>query len=515
MPETVGDVERQWNKVDESFAAIVNSVRQAAEGQPLDRAERDIFRGLLALGLQMLKAFVAESGTGYAPGRPVRTADGGSLTYKGIESVAYLSIFGELRLPRAAFAHPDGGTVYPMDARWNRPDCKYSYLLQEWLQGRAAGNDFREAVNHINEIFGLGLTPNVPLRLTSAMEEYVETFYEQAAPPDAETEGSHIGVMADGKGVRIVRRDRDGVEPTEQTPKARREKGDKRGTKKEAVVTAHFTFNPGPRDPELFVRMLMKQLTDKEREARRQEGRDCRREGVPLPREPLNVHVRATLEGKDDGFARVLRDVHKRDPEGRKGLVAFLDGAPSLEQALLRHLEAAGLTDRLDAVVLDIWHVAEYVWAVGTALHGEGKNARKARNEWVANKLRALLNGRVGRVIGALRQIRTKHQGRLTPVLKKALDDATTYFENHTHMMDYATYLARGYPIATGLVEGLCNSLVKDRMEQSGMRWSIKGAQAMLQQRAVKCNGDWVPFCAFRAEAERARLYPQTYEMVA
>ena len=513
MPETVGDVERQWDKVHESFAAVVQSVRQAADGQPLDHAEREVFRGLLGLGLEMLKAFVAESGTGYEPGRPVGTPDGRCLTYKGIESVVHLSIFGELSLRRAAFAHPDGGTVYPMDARWNRPESKYSYLLQEWLQGRAAGNDFREAVDHINEIFGLKLTPNVPLRLTAAMEDYVEPFYEQAAPPDAETEGSHIGVMADGKGVRILRRDREGAEPTEQPPKARREKGDKRGTKKEAVVTTHFTFNLGPRDPEIFVRLLMKQLTDKEREARRQEGRDCRREGVPLPREPLNVHVRATLEGKDEGFARVLRDVHKRDPEGRKRLVVFLDGAPSLEQAMLRQLEVAGLRDRLDGVVLDIWHVAEYVWAVGTALHGEGKNAREARNEWVANKLRALLNGRVGRVIGALRQIRTKHQGPL--VLKKALNDAITYFENHTHMMDYATYLARGYPIATGLVEGLCNSLVKDRMEQSGMHWSIKGAQAMLQQRAVKCNGDWAAFCAFRAESERARLYPQTFEMAA
>ncbi len=515
MSQTVYDVERQWDKVNESFAAIVQSTRQSAEGEPLDRGERDIFRGLLALGLQMFKAFVAQSGTGYAPGRPLRTADGRSLTYKGIESVAYLSIFGELHLPRAAFAHPDGGTVYPMDARWNRPGSKYSYLLQEWLQGRAAQNDFREAVDHFNEVFGLELTANVPQRLTAQIKNYVEPFYEQAPPPDPETEGSHLGVMADGKGVRIVRHDRDGRKPAEQVLKARREKGDKRGTKKEAVVTTHFTFNPGPRDPEMFVRMLMKQLTDKEREVRRRERRGCRQEGLPLPREPLNVHARATLTGKDEAFTRLIRDIRQRDPEGRKKLVAFFDGAPSLEQTLLRKLEEAGLMNRLDAVVLDIWHVSEYVWAVGTAFHGEGKKVRKARNRWVANKLLALMNGHVGRVIGALRQMRTKQQGRLTSVLKKALDNAITYFENHRHMMDYATYLAKGYPIATGLVEGLCNSLVKDRMEQSGMRWSIKGAEAMLEQRAVKCNGNWPAFCAFRAESEHERLYPENYRMVA
>jgi hypothetical protein len=132
----------------------------------------------------------------------------------------------------------------------------------------------------------------------------------------------------------------------------------------------------------------------------------------------------------------------------------------------------------------------------------------------VEDKLRALLNGRVGRVIGGFRQRLTKGH-RLSAAQKRALGKTITYFENHRHMMAYDEYLAKGYPLASGLIEGTCNSLVKDRMEQSGMRWSLDGAEAMLQQRAVKNNGDWNDFWNYRINCERDRRYPAIYQKAA
>ena len=82
-------------------------------------------------------------------------------------------------------------------------------------------------------------------------------------------------------------------------------------------------------------------------------------------------------------------------------------------------------------------------------------------------------------------------------------------------MVDYATYLARVYPIGTGLIEGACGYLVKDRMEGSGMRWSRVGAEAILQQRAVRKNGDWADFWSCHIDSERDRLYLATYKSVA
>ena len=208
----------------------------------------------------------------------------------------------------------------------------------------------------------------------------------------------------------------------------------------------------------------------------------------------------------------MLDHVQKRDPEGQKRLIALLDGDPYLEDRLRKDLKTHGMQDRLDALILDIIHASEYLWDVGTALYGE-KGPRRVK--WIEEKLYALLGGKVGYVIGGLRQIQTKNKDRLTTSQKKALSKTITYFDNHKHMMHYDAYLKKGYPISTGVVEGTCGSLVKDRMEQSGMRWSINGAQAVLAQRAVVKNGDWGNFFDFFIDAERDRLYPNVYQRVA
>lgn len=508
--EAEGDLDKvdEFSQLDEEFSRLKQYVRQAAEGEEVHQAEKGIFDGLLHLGRGLMEAYVAKSGTGYSPGQPPRTPDGRALKYSGIDSVAYLSIFGELGLPRAVYAHPEGGCVSPMDARWNRPASKYSYLLQDWLQGCACEDDFRQAVGVLNQILGLNLTPNVAKRLTLDLAKYAEPFDEQAPLPEAGTEGSHLGLAVDCKGVRILRRDRPGAPLPDSKP--RRGKGEKPGIKKDAVVTADFSFNPEERDPDQVTRLLMKKLSEEQREQQRQEHRDRRKKGVPLPREPLNLHAWATMEGKGKAFTRLIDRIQRRDPEGRKPLIAVMDGDPALEQRLRDALEEANLLDRLEAVIADIWHVAGYLWTAGTALYGERS---PKRNEWVEEKVRALLTRPPGRVLGGLRQMRTKR--RLRKAQKTALDKAITYFDNHLHMIDYATYLAKGYPIGSGLVEGLCNSLVNDRMEQSGMRWSVQGAEAMLRQRAVYKNRGWAPFCHFRIAAERQRLYSETLKMAA
>ena len=80
---------------------------------------------------------------------------------------------------------------------------------------------------------------------------------------------------------------------------------------------------------------------------------------------------------------------------------------------------------------------------------------------------------------------------------------------------EYDEYLAAGYPIGSGVVEGACRHLVKDRMEQTGMRWRIEGAQAILNLRAIYVNDDWAPFHAARIQAEQHKLYPYRQRLLA
>ena len=507
---TIYEKEALFESLDDTFTELKSYIEGAIGQDELHEVEQHLFRRLQQLGRGFLETFVALSGTGYEVDRPPLSEEGQPMVYKGThpDGSPYRSIFGQIRIYRAAYAHPDGGRVYPIDARLNLPAHTYSYLLLKWLQVSSAEQDFRSAVDRFNEIFDCSFFPDVPQRQGLPIAAYVESFYEQVEAPPPEAEGTHIAMSADCKGVRILKGERE--EAQEAPPaQARRGKGEKPGIKKDAVVVTDFSFDPEARDAQEIVKGLLNLFTEQEKEKEKQERQRRRAEGIGAPRAPHHKHVFATLDGKKAAFDHLLDHVQKRDPEGQKLLIALLDGEPALEDRLLEALEARDLKHRLDARILDIIHASEYLWDVGTALYGEKGPLRLT---WIEEKLYALLEGNVGSLIGGLRQRQTKNQDRLTPPQKKALEKTIIYFDNHRHMMHYDVYLKKGYPIATGVVEGTCGSLVKDRMEQSGMRWSIDGAQAVFNQRAVVKNGDWKDFFTYYIDAERDRLYPTVYE---
>jgi len=117
-----------------------------------------------------------------------------------------------------------------------------------------------------------------------------------------------------------------------------------------------------------------------------------------------------------------------------------------------------------------------------------------------------MLHGEIVAVIHALRWLGTHHK--LKGKRRDALERICGYFHNNTHRMAYDVYLEHGLPIASGVIEGACRCVVKDRMERSGMRWVMSGARAMLEVRCVYLSGLWEEFIAFRIQRESQRLYP-------
>jgi hypothetical protein len=196
----------------------------------------------------------------------------------------------------------------------------------------------------------------------------------------------------------------------------------------------------------------------------------------------------------------IKADAERRDPQHRKPLVVLRDGALCLWNLATKLFKAW----RQVTCVLDIRHVVGYLWSAANALFGEQS---KAGRPWVQQKLTEMLRGRVGYVIGGLRQILTKQ--RLRQSVRQTLAKVITCFHNHRRWMQYDTYLARGLPVGTGVVESACGSVVKHRMEGEGKRWSLAGAEAMLALRSLKkshdhdLRDDW----RFRSRQERARLY--------
>jgi len=185
-----------------------------------------------------------------------------------------------------------------------------------------------------------------------------------------------------------------------------------------------------------------------------------------------------------------------RNPDGTKPVVCVMDG----ERALWRKL-----TDTIDDVVgvLDIFHVLERLWQAAHCFHPEGSEEAQV---FVTDRLLRLLRGQAGYVIGGLKQMTTKQK--LKGSRGKQMSAVIGYLHRNRRLLRYDEYLAAGYPIGSGVAEGACRHLVKDRMELTGMRWRIPGAQAMLDLRAVYINGDWDSFQEHRVQEEGRRLYP-------
>ena len=195
----------------------------------------------------------------------------------------------------------------------------------------------------------------------------------------------------------------------------------------------------------------------------------------------------------------IQKDIEGRDPDQKRPLVILLDGALGLWTLVLLLFGQwkSGVT-----YILDIIHVRDYLWEVANALYGE--ESEEGRN-WVQKKLTEILRGRVGYVVGGLKQIITKRN--LKKGKQKTLEKAITYFEKHKSWMKYNKYLAAGMPVATGVVESACGSVVKKRMEGEGKRWSLEGAESILLLRSLQKSNDFIKYWRFHAAQERIRLY--------
>jgi hypothetical protein len=124
-----------------------------------------------------------------------------------------------------------------------------------------------------------------------------------------------------------------------------------------------------------------------------------------------------------------------------------------------------------------------------------------------------ILRGQVKTVIHSLRARATRRG--LSAEKKADLQEICGYFEKHRQRMRYDEYLQKGYPIASGVIEGACRHLVKDRLERTGMSWTRPGAQAMLHLRAIWTCDQWDEFDKYRIDRETARLDPYRESLTA
>jgi hypothetical protein len=458
------------------FEKLLTYVGGEAREQELHEVERGVFVRLLSLGLLLLRLFLAEKGTGKLATGSVTTREGTNLRYHSTKSATYLSIFGTLVIERAYYWDLGEAGVCPLDAMLNLPERRYSYLLQEWGALIGVGRSFEQVTKQIETWLRVKLwNQAVQLTMQDAAQD-VDGFYEEKPRPKPDSEAEYLVAEVDGKGVPIRRE-----EP--HAKKLRLAKGEKPNKKKEAVAYSVFTIDPFVRTADDLVREVRDDATIVEPGARL------------LRPKPQNKFTRATLGGREGAFVELQRLLNERDPRRRKTRLLLMDGSEDLQKWARRHLGSCIL-------ILDIWHVLVYVWDASLAFHREGSPDSV---RWVMRKLKLICEGKVGYVIGDLR--RKLATGTFSTWQRRALTKAIRYMHNNRRFMRYDEYLARGYPIGSGVIEGACRHLIRDRMECTGMRWSVEGAQAVLDLRAVEINGDWTSFWELRSRQEGDRLY--------
>jgi hypothetical protein len=486
-------------KIDEglkTFWSVVAQMQHAAEEQrPIHQVEETLFRSLLVIGRWLLQAFLDMTGTGDVG--PTLAVAGDAPRDPGQElprlershKRPYLSIFGEIAIERTCYGH-DRVEAAPLDAQLHLPHRQYSYLLQQWLGSFVVDDAHAEAVRKLGTILGLEITVRASEDLNREQASDVEVFQGQLPVPEATAEGPLLVVTADCKGVPLVRKALPPEEATDTPLPAlanrRRGKGEKANKKKMAAVGAVYTIEPFVRTADDVIDEVMR----KEAGARR-------------PR-PQNKRVRAELlVGKVALFLWLADEVIRRDPRGRKPVIFLSDGEQALHDRQGEYLPEGTIC------ILDLFHVLERLWKVAWCLFDE-KAQKRAAHQWVEERLKRLLEGKVDSVIRGLRYQATQHG--LKGPKRKTVRDAADYFERNRDRMKYDAYLAAGYPIGSGVVEGACRHLVKDRLERTGMRWLPSGAQAMLDLRATYLNGEWNAFWNFHVMQEDQRLYGRIRE---
>jgi hypothetical protein len=383
-------------------------------------------------------------------------------------------VFGKVRFGRHSFTAPGHEGLCPLDAELSLPAHCYSDLLREWAVYGTTDESYRESQTVLERILGVSLSLQALETGVAEAGQDVTTFYEQPAepttPPPVET---ILVVQADGTGVPMV-------QPPTQASSGRLGKGRKRTKKKEAVVTGLYTITPYPRSPQEVVAALLQ---------------DPGRPEPALRPRPVGKELRATLAGKAEAMSRLAQRVAQRDGAPIQQRIALTDGAEALQQQVMAHFPAY-------ALILDIIHATEYLWDTANALLGETHPQRTA---WVRAYLEALLAGQIEAVITAL-----EAEGKdpmCTVTQRQVIRRTVGYYRRNQPYMRYDEYLACGWPIGTGVVEGACRHLVKDRMEQSGMRWTTGGAQGVLDLRAVRINGHWERYWQFHRHQQHQRLY--------
>jgi len=475
-------VETVVSFLDGAEAAALSHAELA---ERLDTDGRALLRRLLADHLELRAHREAR----------VEVVDAGGVARGRVESGpgrALATVFGEVEVHRLAYRAPGQANLHPADGGLNLPEEKHSHGLRRLAAVEAARGSFDEAAGAVERATGDRLGKRQVEELTARTAVDFDDFYATRKLPPAADPGDVLALSADGKGI-VMRpealRPATARAAAKTSPKlaTRLSKGEKRNRKRMAELGAVYDAAPVVRTPADILP-------------------DCganRAEVTAGPTASNKWLTASVVEEAASVVPAIFDEAERRDPNHTRAWVALVDGANHQIDRIRAEAKTRGVEV---SIICDFIHVLEYVWKAAWCFYPEADPAAEA---WVRHQALAVLDGKATQVAGVIRRKATT--AGLDRARRKSADEAASYLTKKARYLDYPTALNNGWPIATGVIEGACRHIVADRLDITGARWGLEGAEAILKLRALRSNKDFHAYWQYHLAQERRRVHESRY----
>lgn len=463
----------------------------AKAGDFFDTVERAVFSRVLEIGRQAMNLLLSLQGEGDL-GDELETSEGPIQRSEKPAHTIVRSIFGEHHFLEFTYSPGKNKTISlrPVSARLALPGSRWSFLLQEFSQMLGVDQAYSQAMMNLGQILGGRFSVDTAERINGQLGQAAGEFLADLPAPEKGSEGKLLVATVDCKGVPLVKEDCPKVAAFETAKK-------NPGNRRMATVTSVYTVDPHLRTAAEITAALFRDEPQEDSARRKRPAPQNKNTTAHFPViEDDGAGNSVPVSGIHVGIAWLCEQVAQRRRRGQV-LIALMDGQESLWATMKLHLRFAAKT----VPILDILHALAYIWKAA----GLFETSEPARREFTRTRLLRILHGEVRGVIQGLRSLGTRRQ--LTGEKRKSLQRICGYLEKNAERMRYDEYLRRGYPVASGVIEGACRHLVKDRMERSGMRWTLEGARSMLNVRAAFQSDHWRTFLNWRTQQEVTRIH--------
>jgi hypothetical protein len=488
-----GLAEEAFRPARERFGAMVAGLA-SPQAQELTHAELE---GQARAGAREVARLAYQGHLDLRAAREVRRAvvtgvDGAARTRaeRG-RSRQLATVVGPVTVSRIGYRAPGVSMVCPADEQLSLPAEKHSAGLRELAAIEAAGGSFEDGAAAVERATGVRAGKRQIEQLARRAAADFDSFYASRTRP------AHEGVLvveADGKGIKMLPgqlRPRAAAAAARAAPKqqGRLSRGEVATRKRVAEVGTVFDITPAPR--------TAADILPRPGEARPGEARAGAADAPAAQGKWLTASVAADAA---QVIAAAFAEADRRDPDRLRIWVALVDG--NKDQIARIHAEARARGIDI-TIIIDLIHVTEYLWDAAWCFHPHDSPGAAP---WVRAHARDILDGHATQVAAAITAQAAATEN-LTPGQRKTARKTVGYLEAKAPFLDYPTALAQGWPISTGVIEGACRHLVKDRMDITGARWSTPGAEAILKLRAIRANGDWDQYWHWHQQQEHQRTY--------